>query len=136
MSDLTDLIARLEAAPKGSRELDAQIAAATFDDPEHPNAKIRLPHWDEGCPAGTYWRHSHDVSLCKSPHYTTSIDMADKLRPNGYALEIGHCPEMGVFVRCYKGAIRVDSSGAPSGNHKTSEPIARCIAALRAREEG
>lgn len=73
MRDLTTLIAKLEVAQIGSRELDAEIAVAIFSEPSPSDDLIyaKVPHADERCVPGTYWRHSRSgASLRTAPEYT------------------------------------------------------------------
>lgn len=147
---MDELIAKLEAAPKGSRELDAEIAATLHippsDAPEWilnwggPYMVLRpgyvaVQHTDGK--AGANW---------KAPAYTTSLDAALTLVPKGlhisdlkqfcgrptpddwfwFAALSGWSNDKSVYVYC----------GAPSGTDapKTAA-LALCIASLKARKE-
>jgi hypothetical protein len=83
MKSIGDLLARLSAATKGSRELDAEIYAATS--------------WDAGVLTTEEWkavieRYSRDYpcDACGStayqscPRYTTSLDAARTIVPKGW----------------------------------------------------
>lgn len=82
MTDLKDLIERLEAAEEGSRELDCLIHAAVVNpdimtDPgdyqgERPVRYTPLSEIASGW--GQEWRDLAD--LAQAPHYTTSLDAA------------------------------------------------------------
>lgn len=109
---LAELIARLEAATEGSRELDLAIYALCV--PESPEKWVR------------------DRPETYAPHYTTSIDAALSLVP-----ETANChgydrdpKEVVAFVS--RNHVK-DGHWLKEGCHPTSVPLALCIAALRAR---
>lgn len=107
MSEFTDLIARLEAAPEGNRELDKAIRAI-------------LPGetWDEFA-----------VPL----HYTTSTDAALTLKPEGWYLEMRTGYSFGKsIVMCLKPNESATEGRLASDGHTL--PLAVCIEILRARE--
>lgn len=70
-SKLTDLIAKLEAATEGSRDLDAEIAVSLSGDPEAWVVNP-APH-SIFSPVPGWWRTGNDESH-KAPDYTTSLD--------------------------------------------------------------
>src|SRR3990167_8712382 len=82
---MKDLIASLEAATKGSRELDAEIFAAISDD-----RTIRL---GDGAEPGCYWHLSvGGRSLYTAPVYTASLDAALPLVPERRLVELKQAP--------------------------------------------
>jgi hypothetical protein len=80
MTDLAPLLARLEAADAGSRELDAAIAVAIGYGlpavrPADDLIYLKLPRKDDGCAAGTFWRKSRSgASLHTALCCTMSVD--------------------------------------------------------------
>jgi hypothetical protein len=121
-----DLIARLEAASEGSRELDEEIAhlAHTYQAP------------DRGDPYGSW------------PHYTTSLDAARELVPEGMAADI-HIGPRGFYndATIWQPIKGEDDQGRRTTSYKPFEAksvrdgriyqntpaLALCIAALKAR---
>jgi hypothetical protein len=75
MTDLAELIARLEAATEGSRELDAEIEWIAHPFPEVPDQPgwRQLPHGPQ----------QHVLTV--ADRYTTSLDAALTLVPEGIA---------------------------------------------------
>lgn len=124
-----ELIARLEAATEGSRELDSAIALTvgwTFE----KRAGETKRWWRE--PNGPVW--FRDTS---PPFFTTSLDAAMTLVPDGYFWRMGHVEQLSEddevmygaeLLRYLHVADRSDSMG-----HGLTAPIALCIAALKAR---
>lgn len=108
---MDDLIARLEKATEGSMELDDAI---------HLSLGEKL---------------SDDDSIVFVPFYTTSLDAALSLVPEGHSKDMAECPENGAVVRVYFGPIRENSAGEPTGRANTLA-LALCIAALKARQAG
>jgi hypothetical protein len=97
VSGLAELIARLEAAAEGSRELDAAIAVAVFGG------------------------GSHDPGT--APHFTTSLDAALTLVPEG----------RGWLMRSVGGRGFAAISNAGEASQAKTPALALCIAALKAR---
>lgn len=81
-----ELIARLEYATEGSRELDAAIAVATFHETHGADDLIyALPTIENDlCAPGTFWRKSRSgLSLRTAQLFSSSIDAALTLVPEG-----------------------------------------------------
>ena len=114
---MDDLIARLEAATEGSRELDAQIFFAL--QPEYHGTAVSKPAY------GVFLRgYGSDGDL---PHYTTSIDAAVTLIEGGNLWHV--CKRE--RSPCYLAAVLQPHEGFS----KASTPaLALCIAALKARQ--
>lgn len=132
---MKDLIAELERAEVGSRELDAKIAVATFDEfsPSGDLVYAKLPNRYDHCTAGTYWRKSRSgASLYTAPHYTTSLDAALTLMPEGWGGVLG----LGCSGRTWLWKSNHTSSKegamAPTGKLPA---LNLCIAALKAIEQ-
>ena len=87
---MKDLIERLKVATEGSRELDVAVWNAVNPDCpnvavlEHGSVQLRDRKLQEKKVAGfsiVTWTGSDDWAV---PHYTTSMDAAMKLLPDGY----------------------------------------------------
>ncbi len=101
------LIEQLEAADEGSRELDMLV-------------------------------HKHIGMQADLPFFTTSIDAADTLRTERWFIRVTQeIPSAlsGVFrVELWDGNVAVINIPADIEAIHHKEPVARCIAALKARE--
>ena len=142
-----DLIARLERATEGSRELDAEIAVAvrsldTEGDKSLPKwAGKNYPIWRARPDGRVECVHTDGTgSLNWSPlHYTTSIDAALSLVPEPKKLAWGvgtmkrdGDPKITYAANCRRFG-RIDA-GQPLFDAEAATPaLALCIAALRAR---
>lgn len=135
---MKDLIAKLEAASEGSRELDILIACAVGDyeiresecDGMSELWHITQPYaWLVG---SEFQWHKFD-----GPFYTTSIDAALTLVPEGMAWSI----DSGYVVNSYAGRpiAQLIFRDGETGNQSTIDGVgntpalAICIAALKAR---
>lgn len=146
MTSTEGLVERLERAKEGSRELDLAIARATRDDV--PEIGDGVFDWHEGKyassdPGSLYqdqFNQPAPPNVWKSPHYTTSIDVALTLVPEGFWWEIRqmyapnspmrHFGNRGLFH------ARVGKSYGSNGalGENDNPALALCIAALKARE--
>ncbi len=143
---MTDLIARLEAAPEGSRILDARIAVTACIDMPTPmgdaSPYLKMPHKLDECEPGTYWLVQRSgMSLLTAPHYTTSLDAALTLVPEGWRgkLLIGDWSD-GQRPEQDRAALWNNDDGAREsvfgvGSSAATPALALCIASLRAREK-
>lgn len=112
-TDAQILIDDLEAAEVGSRVLDEQIAIYlgwTYSSREM---------------YGKCWRATNGKSFYEPPRYTTSIDAADSLRPDGWTIEVGNINGVWECEIAKKGTAYIEALAK-------TEPLARCIAALKA----
>jgi len=109
---MTDLIARLEAAAEGSRELDVEIQRHRTGHPDD--------HWYE---LNGKWARNE----CP-PRYTTSLDAALTLVPEGWFVRKLAEYEDGWTCTLIKGARNENGASA------ATPALALCIAALRARQ--
>lgn len=131
-----ELIAALEKATGPSRELDAEISAATRLLPGFPRHEYVAPATMEAredgtvdCYAAAPGRAPQRVERARAPQWTASIDAALALVPDGWTRAVdATAPELGVDVQLFPPA---DGSEVV-GSHK-HEALALCIAALRAR---
>lgn len=137
MTDLERLAARCEAADGGDRGLDAEIASACNVIPENYERAIvhgvEQPYW---------WKVPHDKwALDWTPFkYTTSLDAAMTLVPEGYRLQLSdwdhetlraHGPWQAILTPHGR---RCDFSRCmPLCDHAATPALALCAAALRAR---
>ncbi len=120
---MDDLIARLEAATGPDRELDVVIDMAQLNLRGDPATPVYYDGYDKG-----NWRDTVGL-LRTSPAYTASIDAALTLVPEGWTRDVdATAPEMGIAV-----ALHGPNEKRVVGDHE-NEPIATCIAALKARE--
>ena len=119
MTALSDLIARLEAAPEGSRELDAEVWAKVNGLEGEITAGWKLARWCWNVGSIGLW----DDEL---PHYTTSLDAALP----GESVILSRRTDSGNWAALHS---RGDGAGSIEGVGRT-EALARRIAALKARE--
>lgn len=134
---LDELIARLEAASEGSRELDALIHAAVVN----PPVMVDGGSWKGDVPAA-YEPMSVVIGrlpgkdlaeLTGCPRYTTSLDAAMGLVPEGMEYEIS------TLYNIARAAVGLNVNDGPwRGESALPEnmPLALCIAALKARNHG
>jgi len=124
---MTDLLTRLEAAEEGSRELDAEIEIAVL--PAYmvtKDAEGFVQINMHGTALTPVWA---DYNPHSAPHYTTSIDAALTLIPDGW--RYWH-----YWTGVYGAAVFPTRGGGPRIKvHDAATPaLALCIAALKARE--
>ena len=124
-SPMNDLIARLEAATEGSRELDAEIAALMGTAKPAEHVMLDPKHWEE---------HPE-----RYPPYTTSLDAALGLVPEEvflYRLDGWHdeqCAPWGWGVKLMGRTRELREAGLILGQSRSTPALALCAAALRAR---
>jgi hypothetical protein len=127
MTDLATLIAKLEAAEAGSRELDAEIVMALRgkipDAISTPNLypNTLLYRNDEIAPGALEW-----VNV---PGYTASIDAALTLVPEGWVWKCQDKPA----VACVADSKWAQKEIYQLKGISSTPALALCIAALRAR---
>lgn len=120
---LETLIKRLEQAAAGSRELDAAIVNGINTRP------WGIVEWDDGEP---YLDISPTLPLVPVQHYTTSIDAALTLVPEGFDVTVHRNPRnIGNHARVSNMGLKHEPVGFVHDN--LPAPICVCIAALRAR---
>lgn len=94
------LIARLEAATEGSRELDAEVHTAVNDGwIRHPKCPSGIVISDAGSEAANRARAETPYIFSNrrpAPHYTTSLDAALTLVPEGMWWRIASVPFFGL----------------------------------------
>ena len=146
-TSLDKLIARLEAASEGSRELDGMIAASLTPEGfnywrDHEIGKAgRKIGADARCekepdPSFT-WAYFADRSV-DAPAYTTSLDAAMALVPEGWAINLHYFPETGdnppgKYWNAAANIWFVEDRNRRFRQDGHTMPLALCIAALRAR---
>lgn len=119
---MDDLIKKLESAECGSRELDRQITETAFDD-----------EVCDGPADNPVCRHKDDVVWYNVPHYTTSLDAALTLVPEGMMIaDFSQAPiDRAGPWRC---GIYDDEGIVAATAGRATGPLALCIAALKARQ--
>ena len=158
MTDLSDLIAKLETAEKGSRELDALVWVAIlprdgegFDGFDCPEGRHYEYDAEEDGKVNLYVVLGNKTSMRRAkrpaPHYTTSLDAALPLVPEGWKIvamsNVGgnafqlmadklseNEPPKDMSLAILLG----DSAEWVRGSHRGGAALALCIAALKARE--
>lgn len=139
MKTLDDLIVDLKSLTAPDRVLDAYIWAAIHC-PDQPIVVVGPPTYTSTryfCKpdAATDWI-GYDL-LSVAPHYTSSLDAALTLRPEGancWGVEVVRLHPLVTFdAYCSRNFVN-DGHWFNEANH-TSPAIALCIAALRARKE-
>lgn len=115
---MDDLIRRLEAATEGSHELDCEV----------------YRWWRQNTPPpalGAIWTTDEEYT----PHYTTSLDAALSLVPEGMSVKLFIHPDE---YSCYADVYRLEHHqlvGDPyEAEHINTPAIALVIASLRARQ--
>lgn len=120
-----EIIERLQAAPEGSRELDADINLALATDPTKPHTGPGY-YYDDAAQPGTGHRMQP---------YTTSLDAALTLVPEGWEFYVDsgtHNPSAGCHA-CVYNPKEIMHGGAVD---LATPALAICIAALTARNKG
>ena len=139
---MKDLIAKLEAAEAGSRDLDAEMAVAvSFELPSPMGecaARLCLP--TPGTPArqGGYWLvQLSGISLRPAPHFSTSIDAALTLVPEGWQWQTSNRAPLPYAGRGYihNGELHMSVKYRGLEAVAFTSALALCIAALKARDE-
>lgn len=127
---MKDLIERIEKAEAGSRELDAEIAVALY------GGEIiwkQANYTMEVYPARRAPSPNHVGGFANNPveYFTTSVDAALTLRPEGLAW----AGEFSDYNYANFWLDTQDYDGRPLGEGRGNSPaLAICAAALRARE--
>lgn len=127
-----ELVARLEAASVGSRELDAAVHLAAFPDVAAKAIELRGGFWRELIserPGGGTTKRI----MCAEGHYTTSLDAALALAERTIArrgpIDMSICGSAQVVIHHH------DPCGSPLASAFGKTPaLALCIAILQASE--
>ena len=127
------LIARLEEATEESRELDGLIFRATHQDQEPA-------HWDKYGAEDAWCHQDPDDKIAweTPPHYTTSLDAALTLVPEGWWLHLEQCGGATGSGKSFWHAELFWSDGTDQDKKwgmNVVPALALCIACLRARGE-
>lgn len=87
---MDDLIAELEQAQEGSRELDARVAVEWLYLDCTDEAYVKLPNqYDTEARRGDYWLVQRSGKQLKAaPHYTTNLQDALGLVPEGMYIKL------------------------------------------------
>lgn len=113
---MNDLITRLEQATEGSQELDAAICRKVGIAVRMVGVRNHLPV------------DNRDVPI---PNYTTSIDAALTLVPEGCSVELIIDNESGISYAFITPSLAIKGGSREFG---CTPALALCIAALKARE--
>lgn len=131
MSDLLALVDRVEKEAAGSRELDAEIWLTVTPGATREPRTVRS---SKGLWPDYVIDETRDASerLIVVPSYTSSIDAAMSLVPEGWGLKLEH--NMGHGTTCTVGHVGPDKLyDRPEGWSGAATPaLALCAAALRA----
>ena len=126
--DGTSLIARLEAASEGSRELDRAIHLVVFADFIKERGMVE---------DGDGWRDPQYGAIAPPQDYTTSLDAAITLVPKGWFWRVGRTSIYAGWALVHK---THPDHGEPGRNEfgwskatGTTPVLALCIAVLKAR---
>lgn len=121
-----NLISRLESAPEGNRELDAEIALRCF--PESYTRKTPDSDTRNGWVTGVL--NGKPFASVEAPRYTTSLDAAMSLVPEGFVWQA--MTDYGGYhqaaVSRHNGPFWTDTSTIAA-----TAPLALCAASLKAR---
>ena len=121
---MKDLLAKLEAAPEGSRELDAEIEVLLPSNMK--NGTKHLPTKQDKCEPGTYWHKlTGATALWTASLFTTSLDVKV---PGENIIEMLLYPETGLYWALHDGP-----TGRFGGTGHT-EVLARRVAGLKGME--
>lgn len=126
----TDLIARLEEATEGGRELDAalEVVKRAWDAEKAGVAPEHAAQWRH---LGTGWV-GDDHTKYMAPRYSTSIDAALLLVPGDWRLE--HLGEQLHLPQMWECELHNRNEEQAIQGEAATPALAICIAALKARE--
>ena len=127
MTPYADLLARLEAATEGSRELDAIIWV------EIVQGQPPIGNYATGIANADLAAQDEGKEFCAVPRFTESLDAALTLVPEGWHLDLhdwtwAEEPKWNASLQRCQGVYEKVNGLSP-----TSAPLAVTIAALRAR---
>lgn len=136
MTDLSSLIARLEQVESGSRELDCDIQLIVFGDkPYGVKGPYRHPQPATLAEYVAQYRdliNSDDAVDDETvPRYTTSIDAALTLVPEGWRITHAYGPPWAWCLT--KTAPEEDGSRRYAEGKSATPALALCIASIKAR---
>jgi hypothetical protein len=126
---MKDLIAKLEAATEGSRELDLEILTRVMGYRDIHGDGTMFDRGNDG-----YWSLHGDEKNPPLPSPTTSLDAALTLVPEGW---VAHLSFYSDHADCElvkpTGRFLISGDTEVWANNAKTGPLALCIAALRAR---
>lgn len=126
MTDVKALIERLEQATEGSRELDGEIFRLVYpcQDPAH---------WHRFQDAWAHQDHEDAIAYEMANFYTTSLDAALTLVPEGDEWVVSNHGQIGLENLAFAGVYGAAIPGSSCDTNAASPALALCIAALKAR---
>jgi hypothetical protein len=121
---MNELIAKLEAATKGSRELDLDLWW-----------ECKANRGSSNSPMPEDYRRSN-LKMNDAPRYTTSLDAAMTLVPEGWSIGLGDLRSYNPII--WRAHLRDHNNPSASTRdwkegHAPTPALALCIAALKAR---
>lgn len=132
------LIERLEKATAADRDLGAYIAVATTatvkTDDDLIYARLRDPGNDGTHPGHYFIKSRSGAEARTAPHFTSSIDAALTLVPEGFFLDLHDWTW--AEEPCWNAALQTakpDTARVHVHGRGTTAALALCIAALKAR---
>lgn len=128
--DLLALVARLEAAKEGSTALDAIIWQLHDPQAFQVCETTALSFSPKGLSEEDKAAQVASRAKRLAPHFTRSVDAALTLVPEGFTVDARIC---GYDVWTFVTLTEARQGSAVFTAHKTTAPLALCIAALRAR---
>ena len=130
---MKDLIAKLEVATDGSRELDAEVACA-LDPKRHSPNKIEPGCYSDG-KGEIRGAVAPDFFYSKAPLYTTSLDAALTLVPEGcgWIVESDGGASVHRLEKAAGGGFPIIGEFGIYGEPASTPALALSIAALKAR---
>ena len=136
---MNDLIARLGSVSEGSRELDARITVTLQLKPEWLRGCDRdlvlVPPDPRFAPFSTYTvaagRYGPSVEIA---HYTTSLDAALTLVPEGMEWHVSNRGQIGAHRLCFASIYGPPMVGSECDANAATPALALCVASLKARQ--
>ncbi len=133
---MMELITKLEEAKEGSRDLDGLIGLL-----DNPEFELWTPDWWSGGPNEYLKDDGPPLRYHQLPHYTTSIDAALTLVPEGWFVETISDVRTRVVYKgdthkhqCWRAALQWAATGGNLMRVDAPTPaLAICIAALNTR---
>jgi len=125
-SELLALVERLDALAEPTRETDGEIAKLILGWTYEKKERCRQPYWFK---PGAEWYSREEKG---PPRYTSSIDAAMTLVPDGFKWKVGYTMHVShvAELRDYRDQPIL---GTFIGECDSNRAIALCIAAMKAR---
>lgn len=134
-TDLLELINELNEGTDASRLIDARISVILANQSaDESGLFFKIPHKSDGCAHGTFWRVNRSgSSLHTAPAFTTSIEAALTLVPDGWHSQLNCRPDQpSVALKEWPTPCRRIPTDKPFVLAGGTVPLALCAAALQA----